>query len=101
MKNLFIGCLIPILFIGCTTKDIKTIEVPKYIERPMPILKTYDVNSSYTFKGLKKKNGNILVPIKQFYEYIGVKKDLESALEKANNQVIIYNKLAKSKIKDK
>jgi len=77
---------------GCISTEYKTIEVPKYIERPMPELKVYEVNSSYTFTRLKKENGYIKVPIKQFKEYVGIKMDLEASLEKANNQVRIYNK---------
>jgi len=82
--------LIPLLFSGCIFTEYKTIEVPKYIVRPMPILKTYDCNSSYKFIGLVKEKGFIKVPEKQFKEYINIKKDLEANLEKANNQVKLY-----------
>lgn len=86
--------LIPLLFSGCIFTKYEVVEVPKYIVRPMPQLKIYDIKSSYTFKGLVKEDGYIKVPQKQFTDYVDLKMKLESELEKANDQVKIYNKLA-------
>ena len=116
-KYALIG-LFPLLFSGCIFTKYEVIEVPKYITRPMPHLKTYEVNSSFKFKGLVKgqvKNGMyvnipnkpltdgwyILVPEQQFLDYTKLKLKIEAGLKKANDQVRIYNKLADDTIKDK
>lgn len=64
----------------------------------MPQLKIYNINSSYIFKGLIKEDGYIKVPQKQFTDYIDLKMKLESNLEKANDQVKIYNQMADTAI---
>jgi len=89
--------LVMFVFSGCISTEYKTIEVPKYIVRPLPELVKYDVNSSFVFKGLIKEGDYIKVPKKQFLDYVGLKAKLETSLEKANKQVDLYNILKNKK----
>ena len=112
VRYVLIG-LIPFVLSGCIFTKYETIEKPIYIQQPQPELEVYYINSSFEFQGLVKgtvvegKYINkkaiadgvyILVPEKQFKDYVNLKIDLETELNKANTQVELYNK---SRVKDR
>jgi len=95
MRALILVAVI-MIFSGCAMfTEVKVVEVPTYISRPLPILKTYDINSTFKFIGLVKDGNMTKVPTKQFKSYIDLKLRLEKQLEKSNNQVISYNTMVK------
>ena len=99
LKFLFV-IIFSIVFTGCAifTETI-VVEKPTYIDRPLPNLKKYDVNSTFKFTGLINDGNYTKVPKQQLKNYINIKIELEKQLEKSNDQIDFYYNMVTKPIK--